>query len=278
MNMRANMTTATVASDMHFLAVKPLSKKSTTALENSTVILTTLRHNLREMYADGRIQPKSDIDLDRSNSNVILMGASTASEGSIMAETLMLEAGIAQPRKNATMGIELVVSLPASLKIDQTAYFESAALWAKEYFNVPLLSAVVHLDQENPHAHIVLLPLKEGRLAGSALLGNRSSTKAMHASFHENVGKKFGMNTPGKKRKLTLGKRRQQLDLVARKLRQKYQLSQPIISVLLKPHLNDPASIFAALDCQEAWKPSKHSFVEIMTRPCKVERERFVVQ
>src|SRR5207245_6185490 len=53
--------------------------------------------------------------------------------------------------------------------------------WIEVYFAVPVLSAVVHVDEAAPHMHVLLLPLLNGRMQGSDLVGSRSRLRAMQS-------------------------------------------------------------------------------------------------
>lgn len=57
--------------------------------------------------------------------------------------------------------------------IDPRQYFEQAIRWAEQYFGVPVLSCVQHVDKGSPHAHA--LPLVGGCIGGAELHGGKAS-------------------------------------------------------------------------------------------------------
>jgi hypothetical protein len=256
-----------MSDEFHFVSAKTLSKSKTGAPSNSSVILTVMRHNLRELYFDEPSVVPSTIDLTQSHRNRVLAGSAKAAEVSALADAWLKSSGV-KVRKNASMAVEIVFSLPRKMRIEAEAYFKCATEWAGLYFAVPVLSSVMHDDQDHPHAHVVLLPLRDGKLVGSALLGNRSATIAMQADFHEKVGKRFGMSAPKRKRKRGLAERMRALDVAASYVAARTSLSAEAVAALLAPHCHDPFTLLAKLGVALPQRSREKSFVEIMTKPC----------
>ncbi|WP_426167448.1 plasmid recombination protein [Pseudoduganella sp. R-34] len=259
--------------DVHFLAAATLSKEKMEVSSNSLVILTAMRHNLRELYRDLPWAVPDGIDLSRSNRNRVLVGPGSAAEVSALADAWIKSAGV-KVRKNASMAVEIVFSLPRNMLIDFEQYFRCSTEWVESYFAAPVLSSVMHDDQQHPHAHVLLLPLKNGKLMGSALLGDRRATTAMQADFHEKVGKKFGMKPPKRKRKRSLQQRKLALDVAAGFVAAHSSLSSEALIALLAPHLSDPFSLLTKLGVPPLQQLNENSFRGMMTRPCKPEARR----
>ncbi len=175
------------------MRVKPLSKTSTRSPTNDSVILRVMKHNLREIQAEIGIREGSHIDPTRCHLNRVLRGRGTAALAHQEAKTILNDGGVKEIRRNASMGIELVISLGSGLLIDYEAFFNDCTNWSMHYFAVPILSAVVHNDESCPHCHVVMLPVREGKLSASKLLGGMAATFAMMADFYEQVGKKYGL-------------------------------------------------------------------------------------
>ena len=94
----------------------------------------------------------------------------------------MIAASGTTRRANASI-IELLFSLAPDHGLDQNAYFERCHVWAAERFSEQnIISADVHLDQEQPHIHVLILPLLDGKLQPSAILGGLADLYAMRAS------------------------------------------------------------------------------------------------
>lgn len=262
-----------MSAEASFLAIKPLSVRTTRAATADAVILNVMKHNHREIQAEFGGRADSKIDHARTCRNVILDGEDTAIGVAAAALEFMRDHGIEKTRKNATLGIEIVVSLPAGTSIDCLEYFRHAMLWAREYFKVPMVSAVIHQDESCPHAHFVLIPAREGRLIGSKLLGDRTATKALHASFHIQVSRFFGLRPPSCKQRPGAAARKLALGLAFEALKIHGGLSDSIISTLLKPHASDPEPLLSSLGIQmpNVEPKARETFAEIMTRPCKRE-------
>lgn len=257
--------------DAHFLAVKPLSVKTTRASCAHAVILNVMRHNARELQAEIGIGAESGIDPSRIHLNVTLYGPATADGVANAARDAMREHGIVAPRKNATLGIEIVVSLPAGLAIDYLAYFHDAMAWAQQHYRVPLLSAIIHNDEKNPHLHLVLLPVRDGKLVGSELLGDRTTVKAMQKGFHEEVAKQYGLRMPTAKKRYSAAERASGMALLRTTLQRNGSLTDHAIDALLVPHAKNPEPLLLALGLAMPAPPVKGSFVATMTKKVRSE-------
>jgi hypothetical protein len=257
--------------DAHFLAVKPLSVKTTRASCADAVILNVMRHNARELQAEIGIGAGSGIDASRIHLNVTMHGPATADGVATAARDAMREHGIVAPRKNATLGIEIVVSLPAGLAIDHLAYFRDATTWAQQHYSVPLLSAILHNDESSPHLHLVLLPVRGGKLVGSELLGNRATMKAMQKDFHEQVAKQYGLRMPAAKKRHSAAERAAGMALLRVALQTNSALTDRAIDALLVPHFKNPEPLLLALGLVMPAPLVKGSFVATMTKKVRPE-------
>jgi hypothetical protein len=257
--------------DAHFLAVKPLSVKTTRASCADAVILNVMRHNARELQAEIGIGAGSGIDASRIHLNVTMHGPATADGVATAARDAMREHGIVAPRKNATLGIEIVVSLPAGLAIDHLAYFRDATTWAQQHYSVPLLSAILHNDESSPHLHLVLLPVRGGKLVGSELLGNRATMKAMQKDFHEQVAKQYGLRMPAAKKRHSAAERAAGMALLRVALQTNSALTDRAIDALLVPHFKNPEPLLLALGLAMPAPLVKGSFVATMTKKVRPE-------
>ncbi len=168
----------------HYLRLKTLS--------GSGKLSAAARHNKRaiqrELGAAGHIDPS------RSHLNYCLIGELSPEAVIAKSKAMREAAGIKKLRKNAVQGIEVLFSLPASTKIDLRAYFTACTSWLADEFGAQnVLSADVHLDEAAPHCHVLVLPLKDGRMVGDALMGNRQTMLGRQSNFYETVGKPRGL-------------------------------------------------------------------------------------
>ena len=147
--------------------------------------------------------------------------------------------------------------------------------WVRSFFNVPVLSAVIHLDESAPHCHVLLLPLVNGRMAGSDLVGNRPRLQAMQTGFFEQVGRRYGLTRPAALKRLSSATRHKAASVIVTAIQGNPELldQRDVESAMLGVLARDPEPLLTALGLTMpvSTKPVK-SFVEIMTKPCKLEK------
>ena len=153
-------------------------------------LLGALKHNLREIISTAH-EHRHAIDPSKSSNNVILRGAKTSVEAKALHEQLKEKNAIKRLRRDHVAAVEVVVSTPASYS-EPLSYFEAAVVFFERFWGQPIVSAVAHFDQPNPHAHILVSPFANGRLIGSSLIGYRTKMAALARSFHTEVGGPFG--------------------------------------------------------------------------------------
>jgi hypothetical protein len=165
-------------------------------LTGGGIISKAARHNRRVIQAE--LGASGPIDATRSHLNITLMGPSTADEVAQLAKAKLMAAGITKARKNAVMGVELVFSLPTDHPHDVIAYFTACAKWAGAEFGGldNIISVDIHRDEAQDHAHVLLVPLFEGRLRGSDAVGNKRKLSELQAKFFKDVAAGFGFSKP----------------------------------------------------------------------------------
>jgi hypothetical protein len=253
--------------ESYFLAVKQLGKKSTKSSTNDSVLLRVMKHNLREIQAEIGIREGSHIDANRCHLNEILRGLRTATAANQAAKT-MFDEGVKEIRLNASLGIEVVVSLGSRLRIDYKAFFEDCTNWAENYYSIPILSSIVHNDESCPHCHIVLLPIRDGKLIASDLLGGKAATFAMMADFYEKVGKKYGLTQQANKKAAKRPSKaieREMRELMFNSLQPDCAWNDEVLRALVN---GDGVTVLALMGIPMP----KGGFAEIMTRKVKPEK------
>lgn len=115
----------------------------------------------------------------------------------------------AKVRKNAVHAVEFLVSASpealAAMGQKGQNYFEAAMDWCVNRMGGAgnLLCWSLHQDELTPHLHIVMMPLKDGKLNAKAYIGgHRDTLREMQTAFAEEVGKPFGLER-GKPKTLT---------------------------------------------------------------------------
>lgn len=238
-------------------------------LKGAGKVLIAARHNLREIQdelgADGYIDPA------KSRLNVILAGPHKAVDVAALADDAMPS----KLRRDAVRAVELVISLPPVQSIDQSAFFNDSLGWVRAFFGVPVLSAVIHLDETEPHCHVLLLPVVDSRIVGSALVGNRARLRQMQSDFHAAVASRYGLTRPTAAKRTSKAIR----DKVAGRvldaiLNAPECLARPNVRIALTEAIaSSPDALAAALGVSMPTGKTKRkrSFVEIMTAPVKPE-------
>lgn len=153
-----------MAGNVAFFSAKTVSM-SKTGGRKPCDLLKAARHNLREIQAElgsvGRIDPR------RTKANVLLFGPDTAQGVQKAADALLAGVDTSRLRRDSVQAVETVFSVPADYA-DPVTYFRRCLEWLAEALPLPLLSAVVHLDEDCPHAHVLMLPVRDGRHVGGS--------------------------------------------------------------------------------------------------------------
>lgn len=244
-------------------------------LKDSGIIKVAARHNKRviqeEIGALGNINPA------RSHLNETLMGAATADDVAQLAHDLMTAAGVGALRKGtkkgkndtrAVVALEILFSLPDDHGLDDRAFFLDCCDWSKVWFEgAPILSADIHRDEAKTHCHVLMLPLVNGRMNGSDLLGNKPKLVAMQNNFHDKVATKYGLKKAPKK---LYGAAK--TTAVAQVLQRLKELSDPVLDSLIWPEVlatieTDPLPFLPNLEIKQPTAPPKkmRTVAEIFT-------------
>jgi len=242
-------------------------------MKGGGIIKASARHNLREIQAERGAN--SNIDPLKTIQNIILRGADNAAGVASLALKLMEQAKVKR-RKDEVLGLEVIVSLRPDSGIDENAFFDAAVCWADTVFEIPILSAVIHNDEAAPHCHIIMLPLFDGRMIGSKLIGNRARLLAIQADFFEKVGQPYGLTrqTP-QKRYSSVARAKAAALVIGHLVTHPESLNEPTIRDALRDALTDnPMPIMAALrlDMPESKKQKPNTFAGIMTKRFKPEK------
>lgn len=216
-------------------------------LKRVSHLRAALLHNSRELAA--QVGSYNEIDLGRMSKNIVLRQRGTVDETMFWVYQTIRDAGIDphRVRKDAIYGIEVVfICLPPEGE-DIAFFYDECTRWAEAHFGVPVLSSVVHLDQGQPHCHVILLPLVEGmRMRGGALYGKPSDLRARLDKFYKEVGYRYGFTRPPKRQPMPSRLRKWAMDRLYRFLVEK-GVPEAVIKAMLKPHSNDPFGLLQLL-------------------------------
>lgn len=127
--------------------------------------------------------------------NEKLWGPDTPEEVANLARTLMTQNEVKKLRKDAVRAVEVLLSLSLDHGIDDTAFFTDSMRWFAQRFGgmENLLAADIHRDEAHDHVHMLFLPLLDGRLVGSQMVGGRGKVKGCKLSFDEEVCRLHGV-------------------------------------------------------------------------------------
>ncbi|MEX8519888.1 MAG: plasmid recombination protein [Leptothrix sp. (in: b-proteobacteria)] len=156
------------------------------------IVKAAAMHNRRAIAAE--LGAAGHIDPSRCRLNIVMAGPDTPQGVTELAQSLMDAAGVGKLRRDAVRAVEAVFSLPATdgAGVDAAAYFTRCVEWASATFG-PVLSADAHHDEAAPHVHVLCLPLVNGRMVGSDLMGGPSRLRTLQTDFHGKVAQAFGL-------------------------------------------------------------------------------------
>lgn len=247
-------------------------------MKGSGIIATAARHNLREDQAERGAD--SNIDPSKSHLNVVLRGAGRAADVAAIAVSLMELAQLKKPlQKNGVHGLEIIVSLKPASGIAERDFFTDAVAWAELFFEISILSAVIHNDEAAPHCHVIMLPLFDGRMIGSALVGNRTRLQAMQADFHAKVSERYGLKRGTPAKRYSGAARASAADRIVTALRRtKNRLDDPAIRDALRDTIAETMPVhlmeLLGLDVPEVRTPKPKTFASIMIKNCPERKNK----
>lgn len=229
------------------------------AMRGKSVILNALKHNKRTLQAE--IGAGGNIDITKSHLNYSLTGSDTPEKIDRHSKVQITAAGIDRLRKNQVMGVEIVFSLPIDRhQQDTKQFFVDCWEWVKISFAGELLSFDIHLDESAPHAHAVILPLIDGKMQGSALIGGIGNLNRIINLFHKDVASHHGLSRSKKQSALD----KQNLSsLVLKKLKTDAVMKSSIYPCLRDLIVQDPLPFAQMLSITPAKsKVTSKSFVD----------------
>ena len=160
-------------------------------LKSLDILKNCLKHNLRQIPRE--LGENRHIDPTRCKLNQNLVGGSDPSSMVNEVAAKIVAATGKKLRRNGVLALEYLISLRPNTTVDINGYFPEVVEWLEDYLGCPIISAVVHLDESSPHIHVIILPLRNGRMTGSALVGFKGDLAALKLSHYKCVGQRFGL-------------------------------------------------------------------------------------
>lgn len=174
--------------------------RSTRCSHKPSTLLQAAKHNARESQAE--YGSRAHINPSLSSSNKVLHGPSTSAEIVEIARSLK-KRHLLSPRnlrKDHVQALEFVISLPINTSVDLMSYFEASTNWLMQVFGREfVLSVIMHVDEQAPHIHALVLPITNGHYDGGAPI-KPTRLRMLVEDFAEVVGKPFGLTFERKPR------------------------------------------------------------------------------
>ena len=230
-----------------------LSVKKIKSLE---ILKNSLKHNLRQIPRE--LGENRHIDAARCSLNRILIGEADPVKMVRDAEKTILQTTGKKLRSNGVLALEYLISLRSDTAVEIDEYFPQVVDWLEDYLGCPIISAVVHLDEGNPHMHAIVLPLRNGRMTGSALVGYKGDLAALKQSHYKCVGRHFGLQMV---ESIPRFKRYEiSRQIVHTLCSSKDLLDQPLIRTALQNAIQiAPHELMAILGIQLSFDPPQHT-------------------
>ena len=151
------------------------------------------RHNERKKEA---YKSNPDIDMERSKYNYHLVPPPRYTYKKEI--NRMVQAAGCKVRKDSVKFIDTIVTATPEylehLPPEQVRrYFERALDFFKtEVGEANIFSAVVHMDERNPHMHLCFVPLtQDNRLSAKEVIGGRDKLVEWQDKFHDHMAAEF---------------------------------------------------------------------------------------
>jgi hypothetical protein len=153
-------------------------------------------HNRRKIPVELSAFAHIDPSKSTSNHELISLGGMSL-EDAILA--ILNQAGVdlkdrTNKRKDKAYAIEWLFTVTLGYPGNHLHLYADCLSWLESYFsNCPLVHAVIHYDENEPHMHVIMVPLEGNRLPASDLLSYKGASKARLNSLYAAVGAKHGL-------------------------------------------------------------------------------------
>lgn len=158
------------------------------------------RHNERkkEIY-----KSNPDIDIEKSKQNYHIIEPPKYTYGRKVKD--LIKESNCKTRKDSVKLVEtLITASPEFMQklslTEQKEYFKRATDFMIDKIGKQnIISAVVHMDESNPHMHLVFCPInKENKLSAKSILGNQKSLSELQTEYFECMHERWNELERGK--------------------------------------------------------------------------------
>ncbi len=166
---------------------------------NSRTLHLAERHNTRSLYSNSGIVGDIDLCSTHKNLELISLGRMSLTE---KVKAILHDRGIdpsspALRRKNRGFAIEFIFSCTSGHKTNFDALYAEALEWLiRSLPECPVVHAVIHFDQGSPHMHVIVVPLKDGRLQADQVRGYKQVSKQRNHALYAFLKGDYGLDFP----------------------------------------------------------------------------------
>lgn len=153
-------------------------------LKSASALSGVGRHN-------HRLSAQPHVNAAMTKRNRVLLGSSDieADVNTRLADAVKNKAG--GFRKNAVLAVEMILSASPEYFTDQKAtdkWIEASTQWLKKTYGKNLVNVVVHLDEQTPHIHAVIVPLdKRMKLNCDGFFGSKEKLSDLQSDVAKSV-------------------------------------------------------------------------------------------
>ena len=163
---------------------------------NSQTLELAEAHNNRkipiELYARDKIDPS------RTHLNQQIVSLSKSLQMTVI--DALTDAGLNTSkgtfkRKDKGYAIEWIFSVTPGFACDFKHLYLRCLDWLMGRFpGCPIVHAVIHFDEDDPHIHIIMVPIEGKKLPASKILGFKGCSRERSYDLFEKVGVDFGLS------------------------------------------------------------------------------------
>lgn len=155
-------------------------------------------HNLRKIPAEVKTFHHIDPEKSHLNKELIPLGQETL-DGKVL--RLVTEAGI-DPNKGVNKrfdkgyAIEWMFTTTHGFQCDFELLYIECLDWLRlRHPTCPIAHAVIHYDENTPHLHVIMVPIKGTRLPSSNVLGYKGVCRKRNEDLFSFLGHKYGFTS-----------------------------------------------------------------------------------
>ena len=156
-------------------------------------------HNTRSIPIE--LEAFNHIDTSKTKLNCELVGLNGKSlENEVI--RLIQGAGInpysgRNKRSNKGFAIEWLFTVTPGFVCDFKDLYSRCLDWLRKLHpTAPIVHAVIHFDEADPHLHVITVPIDGNKLPASKMLGYKGVSQARLKGLYQTIASKYGLSPP----------------------------------------------------------------------------------